>query len=242
VFGALGQGNLVDNLRSYKRVKFAFGSNVTAVSAGMGHSGVLSNSELFIFGRPYDFLSLFRINKFYFESFPYFSRLVSWTTTLFGKDGGLFMTPVVLDQYQLKSVSCSGGLTLFLTIDGNVFAFGFNRWGQCGLDTNAFHVFNPAQVPIANVHMIDTGLQHCIALTKTGEIFTWGKGERGQLGNGKEDNIALPSLVPTPTTAKHISAGLNHCAAVLSDGSVTVWGKGLSLTKKSLKVSGTLKI
>ena len=236
VFGALGHGNLAD-YRVFQKVKFALGSNLKAISAGMGHSGVISNSHLLLFGRPYDFLSLFRINKFYFESFPYFSRIVSSTTNLFGADGGLFITPVTLDQYQVKSISCSGGLTLFLTHDGNVFAFGFNRWGQCGIDTNAFHVFNPVQVPIADIHMIDSGLQHCIALTKTGKIFTWGKGERGQLGNGKQENLAIPSLISTPTTAKHISAGLNHCAAVLADGSIVVWGKGLSYTKKSLNVS-----
>ncbi len=91
------------------------------------------------------------------------------------------------------------------------------------------------------------GFQHGAALTGRGEVVCWGKGERGQLGSGKRENISEPVRIypPTPGAALYsmfssassplsstlypkavdVQCGLNHTACLLEDGSVMIWGK-----------------
>jgi alpha-tubulin suppressor-like RCC1 family protein len=211
----------------------------TSISAGWGHSSVGSHLGLMIFGRPYDFSPLLRINRIH-KIFPFFGRTVSNITTWFGETGGLYKLPSFISELEIADVSSSAGLTLFLTTSGEVYTFGVNRWGQCGSDNFKIpHMYSPSRINVPPMKMIDTGLQHCIGITKNGQVYTWGKGERGQLGNGQYDNLFEPCLVKLPLEAKYISAGFSHSTAILSDGSVYIWGKGFSLTPKSTTTGNT---
>lgn len=82
------------------------------------------------------------------------------------------------------------------------------------------------------VKAVDTGLQHCIAVSESGrDVFAWGKAARGQLGNIGSDTtfFATPQLVRGITgIVTGVSAGLNYSAAITSDGTVFLWGKGMS--------------
>lgn len=91
----------------------------------------------------------------------------------------------------------------------------------------------PQEVAInPKVKAVDVGLQHCIAVSRCGyNVFTWGKGLRGQLGIpiGTEERFAVPQLVGGLNgIVVGVSAGLNHSAAVTSSGAVYLWGKGMS--------------
>eukprot|EP01036_Dinobryon_divergens_P013547 gene13547-18278_t len=159
------------------------------------------------------------------------SRMTLW----FGdKTGGLYTVPKFISDLDVTSVSCSAGLTIFLTTNGDVYSFGLNRWGQCGLTRDDLHIYNPVKVDLPPIIRLDTGLQHCICLSNEGEVFTWGKGEKGQLGDGKLVNSFHPVKLSLPAPAKCVSAGFGHSAAILTDGSLYIWGKGLSqIPKKS---------
>ena len=83
--------------------------------------------------------------------------------------------------------------------------FGLNRWGQCGVNqknvdggknAQGIHVFDPTLVELpTKVKDVDAGLQHCVALTENGEVWVWGKGNRGQLGNGDVESGSAPTRV-----------------------------------------------
>ena len=94
--------------------------------------------------------------------------------------------------------------------------------------------FRSAQEVLINVRVkaIDTGLQHCIAVSECGrDVFAWGKAARGQLGNIGSDQVsfATPQIVRGISgIVTDVSAGLNHSAAVTADGAVYLWGKGMS--------------
>ncbi len=80
------------------------------------------------------------------------------------------------------------------------------------------------------------GFQHAICLTEAGRVYAWGKGERGQLGNGAavNHNSAFPVDLPAEIQVTQVASGFNHAAALTSQGSVWVWGKwqGLSVKKE----------
>jgi alpha-tubulin suppressor-like RCC1 family protein len=40
--------------------------------------------------------------------------------------------------------------------------------------------------------MIECGQYHSIVVSRDNEIYTWGKGYLGQLGNGKQDSKGVP--------------------------------------------------
>lgn len=192
------------------------------------------------------------------------------------RDGGVYVVPRLVRGINDKVVMAraSAGLTVALTDKGEVFTLGLNRWGQCGVSDSHAHVYFPTKLssfppavatkdgsfPIkTTITAVDLGLQHGVALTSEGIIYTWGKGLRGQLGDGKLTSSYAPVVVPlviseqnvTATTkgteerewrktkksirnvtAVGVSAGFNHTAAVTSDGAVYVWGKGMSETLK----------
>lgn len=80
------------------------------------------------------------------------------------------------------------------------------------------------------------GFQHAVCLTKAGRVYAWGKGERGQLGNGAavNHNSAFPVDLPAEVRVTQVASGFNHAVALTDQGRVWVWGKwqGLSVKKE----------
>ena len=93
-------------------------------------------------------------------------------------------------------------------------------------------------LPVASVAL---GFQHGAAVTEDGRVATWGKGERGQLGNSLNNSSnSEPSFchLPTDVVVDRVSCGFNHTAALTSEGEVYVWGKMHSVAKNEKKSSG----
>ena len=266
-FGCLGHGHLNENdalLDSYdfKPVVLSTTSSsknddnddVIQISAGWGHSlAVTNNGTLYVFGRPYDFSNILQINRIRTLSHG-IARLVSKHSNWFGinktnesteeKDGGVYTIPLKVDidnEYVLEA-KASAGLSVVRTKNGKIYCFGLNRWGQCGINNtnNKSHIYKPNLIVIPKQQKFkafDVGLQHVVAVTEEGQIFAWGKGNRGQLGDGQADSS------PTPVQVKfkgnkgihlkniiitEVSTGFNHSVALTNDGQVFIWGKGIS--------------
>lgn len=122
-----------------------------------------------------------------------------------------------------------------------MFAFGLNRWGQCGTPSKkAMHHYKPVFLPLPPIAKVDVGLQHCLALSRTGKLFGWGKGNRGQLSDARnvEDKNEHPLRISMKENIKDISLGFNHSAVLTVDGNVHVWGKGMSdIPKRSSNIA-----
>ena len=69
---------------------------------------------------------------------------------------------------------------------------------------------------------------HALALTADGKVYAWGGGEKGQLGNGYNEDSNYPVLVNGITNAVDIAAGENHSVALMADGTVYAWGSNES--------------
>ncbi|KAM9295768.1 putative E3 ubiquitin-protein ligase HERC3 [Morus bassanus] len=79
-----------------------------------------------------------------------------------------------------------------------------------------------------DIVQIACGDQHAMALSRGGELFTWGQNAHGQLGVGSQTTlIPQPQLVERlkGLSLAHIAAGGAHSTAVSLSGAVYSWGK-----------------
>ncbi|WP_317643500.1 InlB B-repeat-containing protein [Bombiscardovia apis] len=140
----------------------------------------------------------------------------------------------------ISQVSAGKDHTLALDVNGHVWSWGYNRYGQLGHTTNSGIVLNvytltdlsaAGRLP-ANISAIGTGEYHSIALDSSGHAWIWGSNQRGQLG--VTANNGSPNDNPTPTdlnatgrltnTIGYISAGGKHSSVIDSDYKILVWG------------------
>jgi alpha-tubulin suppressor-like RCC1 family protein len=131
-------------------------------------------------------------------------------------------------------LAASGDHALALTADGRVFAWGDDYYGETGDGTFSVYTPNPTQVAfLPPVKAIATGFYHNLALSASGNVYAWGYGYYGQLGNNTPpqyncstcfNSYAIPTLVANLTGVKSIAAGYYHSLAVKTDGTVWAWG------------------
>ncbi|XP_034043932.1 probable E3 ubiquitin-protein ligase HERC3 isoform X2 [Thalassophryne amazonica] len=136
-----------------------------------------------------------------------------------------------LDTQKITVVSCGQTHSMVVNEKGQVFAWGAGEAGQLGLGTAETTVRVPRLVKMLCNHRISQimcGNQHCMALSRDGQLFTWGQNTSGQLGlgEGEPDKLfpqPLKSLVGIPLA--QITAGGEHSFALSLSGAVFGWGK-----------------
>jgi alpha-tubulin suppressor-like RCC1 family protein len=146
-------------------------------------------------------------------------------------------TPTPVDQPALvdvatgtrfKSVAAGGAHTLGLTSDGQVEAWGANREGQLGDGTTG-----ESDVPVAvdapdgvAFAAVAAGSSHSLALSTDGQVYAWGSGLLGQLGDGSNADSLTPAPIHAPAglTFTAVAAGGDHSLALTSTGAVYAWG------------------
>ncbi|CAN4114560.1 unnamed protein product [Withania somnifera] len=93
----------------------------------------------------------------------------------------------------------SGGWrhTMALTADGKLYGWGWNKFGQVGVDDNCDHC-SPVQVKFPHdqkVILISCGWRHTLAVTERQNVFSWGRGTNGQLGHGDSVDRYVPRII-----------------------------------------------
>lgn len=71
---------------------------------------------------------------------------------------------------------------------------------------------------------VEAGLAHTIALKNDGTVWTWGRNDLGQLGDGTTTDRYTPVQVSGLSSIVAIAAGGSHTVALKNDGSVWAWG------------------
>ncbi|KAI9202852.1 regulator of chromosome condensation 1/beta-lactamase-inhibitor protein II [Polychytrium aggregatum] len=144
------------------------------------------------------------------------------------------------------AVACGQKHTIILTLDGEIYALGWNRHGQLGQQPSSIKstaVPRRIDLPEATtdpVRQVCSGWSHSMALTASGAVYAWGRNDHGQLGI-KHDELAARSSgatasQPTPLCWKpvriplqcgrvsSIVCGSEHVLAVDEDGRCHAWG------------------
>jgi len=87
----------------------------------------------------------------------------------------------------------------------------FYNFRENGLDYSFDDIFVPAE------------------LFREGNLFTWGSGSNGILGNATIINTSTPvTTFAGGTNWKQVSGGREHTAAIKTDGTLWTWGTGFS--------------
>jgi hypothetical protein len=104
-----------------------------------------------------------------------------------------------MHRRHVQAVACGGGHTIALTTARDVFTWGRNTHGQLGHGAGRKATTAPRRRVMGgiDVKQLAAGENHSAVLTSTGDIYTWGRGDYGQLGLG--DFLARD--VPTQLTA-----------------------------------------
>ena len=111
-----------------------------------------------------------------------------------------------------------------LKLDGTVWTWGDNSYGQLGNGTQTASSVPVKLTSLTSVTSVSCGGTHMVALKSDGTVWTWGRNQYGQLGNGMTVDSSAPVQVGGLGDIVKVAAGGYHTVAVKSDGTVWTWG------------------
>ena len=124
--------------------------------------------------------------------------------------------------------------TLIVHADGSVQGCGKGSNGRLGLgDSDNRSTLTrittfPEGVKIFQISQAKSGDGHCLAITNSGEVYSWGEGSYGRLGHGDTATIKTPKRVEAlkDVVIVQVCCGSRHSAAITADGVLYTWGSG----------------
>ncbi|CAD6199728.1 unnamed protein product [Caenorhabditis auriculariae] len=131
-----------------------------------------------------------------------------------------------------RAVSCGAEHVLVLTMSGQLYAWGGNRFGQCGVG----HCFRLSDLQLIDsnkkwgkVVSMSAGQFHSAFICDSGSLWMWGWGLYGQLGMGGRstcDSSAPVRIDFFDSKVVSVACGRVHTVALTEDGEVFVCGGG----------------
>jgi hypothetical protein len=125
-----------------------------------------------------------------------------------------------------RQVACSYNFTAAVKIDGTLWTWGNNNFGQLGNNSIA-NTSSPATVTGGGVIWLQAacGVYHAAAIKTDGTLWTWGRGGSGQLGNSTAVDTSSPGTVAGGgTTWRQVACVSSSTAAIKTDGTLWTWG------------------
>ena len=123
------------------------------------------------------------------------------------------------------AVACGRFHTTVLLADGTVRTFGYNNFGQLGVnDTTTRNT--PVQVlNISIATAVASGNQHTAVLLADGTVRTFGRNDFGQLGvNDTTSRLTPVQVFGISSSAVAVACGTYNTAILLADGTVRTFG------------------
>ncbi|XP_057857304.1 uncharacterized protein LOC131066540 isoform X2 [Cryptomeria japonica] len=138
-----------------------------------------------------------------------------------------------LDTYRISHVACGQAHTIAITDVGALVSWGAADLGQLGYG-DAIGIVDVIQPRIVkgtrDFHFVRVacGAAHSLALTGSGEVYSFGQGTFGALGSGNREISSTPIHIDElwGLGIIQIACGENHSAALSVDGQVFTWGRG----------------
>ncbi|MEQ8461695.1 MAG: MopE-related protein [Sandaracinaceae bacterium] len=115
---------------------------------------------------------------------------------------------------------------------GVPYCWGENSYGQMGdgAPSGPRPTPGPVMLTADPAILLAVGGSHACVVTSVGEVWCWGRGDLGQMGNGTttlDNGIPVQATLPAMRTAVGIAAGEFHTCALLDDDTIHCWGNDL---------------
>ncbi|XP_078536219.1 serine/threonine-protein kinase Nek8 isoform X1 [Lissotriton helveticus] len=221
--GCVGHGNFND-VSQPKIVEALLGYEIVHVSCGASHVLAVTNErEVFAWGRGDNG----RLGLGSQESYNFPQQVT------------------VPPDHEPQKVLCAIDSSMILTVKNKMLACGSNRFNKLGLDeitaewgeppqekqVDEAYTFTPVRSAPLNeedILSVDIGTAHSAAITVSGQCYTFGSNQHGQLGTSTRRNSRAPYLVSGMQGAKltMVACGDAFTVAIGADGEVYTWGKG----------------
>ena len=125
------------------------------------------------------------------------------------------------------AVACGRLHTCVLLANGTVQSFGYNAYGQLGVNDQTDRS-TPVQVlNITNATAVACGNYHTCVLLADGTVRTFGRNAFGNLGVNDTTDRSTPVQVLNITNASAVACGGQHSIVLLSDGTLRTFGYNL---------------
>lgn len=207
--GQLGHGDAEERLRP-QAIFSLLHSDISSVHCGAEYSIAVSHSK----------------KQVYAWGWGDFGRLGHGDC----KDFFLPASIPALSYKTVAAVACGDTHTLVATDEGELFTFGRNSNGQLGLGSMVDSLIPQKVEALAGkkVTGVAAGAEHSVICTDTGEVWAWGWGRYGNLGDGERSDRDLPTKVTaletTGITIKMVACGWRHTLGVDAEGKLWSWG------------------
>ncbi|MCC7535702.1 MAG: hypothetical protein IT379_05790 [Deltaproteobacteria bacterium] len=136
-------------------------------------------------------------------------------------------TPVTVDTFEGASSIAAGQGHACVVTPTALLCWGSNVDGQLGNGGAGLVLPRPVIVRVpGTVVEVAAGTDHTCARNDAGEVYCWGRNDRGSVGDGSTSTVVFsPVLVSLPSRATAVGAGLDATCAVLETGDVHCWGR-----------------
>ncbi|KAF0698327.1 Aste57867_11047 [Aphanomyces stellatus] len=166
-------------------------------------------------------------------------HVYSWGSNAYGQCGvdetEDATTVFLVSMPTAKCIAAGTNHSAVVTTTGLLYTFGWGLYHQLGQGTTE-NVSTPTCVQslegvgafdgqhFSGLASVACGAWHTAALTTTGDVYTWGWGQHGQLGHATLTSQPHPALLDVEFTATAIACGTRHTTVLAHDGVVHRWG------------------
>jgi alpha-tubulin suppressor-like RCC1 family protein len=145
-------------------------------------------------------------------------------------DTCVFSFTVVAGLRGVVDIDASIYHSIAVTCEGEVWTWGMGCATGHGVDDRTTRWLVPTKVTGGGIEeavvvQVAAGDEHSMALTATGELWTWGHGKRGQLGHGDKENLVLPRVVDGIEAVVGLAGGYESSLVTTAEGRVLAFGK-----------------